>query len=72
MVSTRRQPLLQAALLGNIPTSGVIIMVHVTRCLVVTVSLVRLYIYVECREEILVIINSCFVRVQSVRAYVSR
>lgn len=43
-------------------------MVHVTRCLVVTVSLVRLYISVEYREEILVIINSCFVRVPSVRA----
>jgi hypothetical protein len=72
MVSTRRQPLLQAALFRNIPTSGVIMMLHVTRCLVVTVSLVRLYIYVECREEILVIINSCFVRVPSVRACVSR
>jgi hypothetical protein len=31
-------------------------MVHVTRCLVVAVPLVRLYISVDYREEILVII----------------
>jgi hypothetical protein len=58
MVSTCLQHLLQAALLENIPTSRVIIMVHVTWYLVVDVPLVRLYIPVEYRKKILVIITA--------------